>query len=466
MDSRIGHSQRCPAQPRLAPSVFLGGNGWRHGRAHPEHERYGDEKTYNRSIVASFKDRDDPEILIVVDKLLTGFDAPKNTVLYLDKPLKAHGLLQAIARVNRVEDEKEYGYIIDYAGVLGELDPALKTYSAFAEFEAEDVQGVVTRTLEEIEKLPQRQHHLWDLFKELPNKLDEEGFERHLGDEERREDFYERLAQFARTLAIALSSADWVNDPRNGASIASYKEDLRRFQKLRTAVRKRYQEDIDFKLYEERVRKLLDQHIHASEVITLTAAVNIFDEQAFEEAVGEQSTPASKADMIASLTQRTITERMEEDPVYFERISALIQKAIDDHRAQRISQLEFLNIVRDAREQVVRPRHDDVPEHLRDNATGVAFYHAIEKRLASANAHGRDVRADAAEAAEAMLDIIAGRRVVNWTQREDIQNEMRNDLDDYLFDVVRDEKGHNLTPDLMDEIIDRVLGIARTRLPD
>jgi len=64
------------------------------------------------------------------------------------------------------------------------------------------------------------------------------------------------------------------------------------------------------------------------------------------------------------------------------------------------------------------------------------------------------------------LDIIARRRVVNWTQHEDIQNEMRNDLDDYLFGVVRDEKGHNLTPDLMDETIDRVLGIARTRLPD
>jgi type I restriction enzyme, R subunit len=429
-------------------------------------ERYGDEKTYNRSIVASFKDREDPEILIVVDKLLTGFDAPKNTVLYLDKPLKSHGLLQAIARVNRVEDKKEYGYIIDYAGVLGELDPALKTYSAFAEFETEDVQGVVTQNLEEIEKLPQRQHQLWDLFKELPNKLDEEGFERHLGDEERREDFYERLAQFARTLAIGLSTADWINDSRNEAAIASYKEDLRRFQKLRTAVRKRYQEDIDFKLYEERVRKLLDQHIHANEVVTLTAPVNIFDEKAFDEAVGEQATPASKADMIASLTQRTITERMEEDPVYFEKISALIQKAIDDHRAERISQLEFLNIVRDAREQVVRPRHDDVPQYLRGNDTAVAFYHAIEKHLASVNAQGADVRTDAAEAAETMLDIIAKRRVVNWMQRDDIQNEMRNDLDDYLFDVMRDGKGHPLTPDLMDEIIDRILSVARARLAD
>jgi type I restriction enzyme R subunit len=427
--------------------------------------KYGDEKVYNRSIVESFKSREDPEILIVVDKLLTGFDAPKNTVLYLDKPLKAHGLLQAIARVNRVEEEKEYGYIVDYAGVLGELDPALKTYSALADFEAEDIQGVITDNLDEIAKLPQRHHQVWDLFKELRNKLDEEAFERHLADEERREDFYEHLAQFARTLAIGLSTADWVNDPAHAAEIATYKDDLRRFQKLRTAVRKRYQEDIDFKLYEERVRKLLDQHIQANEIITLTAPVNIFDEQAFEQAVGEQTTPASKADMIASLTQRTITERMEEDPVYFERLSALIQKAIDDHRAERISQLDFLNIVRTARDQVVRPRHEDVPERLRDNETAVAFYHALEKHLGDATP-GKDVRGDAADGAEAMLDIIQQRRVVNWAQRDDIQNEMRNDLDDYLYDVMRDQKGLPLTPAIMDDIIDRALSIARARLPD
>lgn len=170
--------------------------------------------------------------------------------------------------------------------------------------------------------------------------------------------------------------------------------------------------------------------------------------------------------MIASLTQRTINERMEEDSVYFEKISSLIQKAIDDHRAQRISELEFLNVVRDAREQVVRPRHDDVPQHLRGNDTAVAFYHALEKHLASVGAQGRDMKADAAEAAETMLGIITQRRVVNWAQRDDIQNEMRNDLDDYLFDVVRDGKGYPLTPDLMDEMIDRILSIARARLAD
>jgi type I restriction enzyme R subunit len=92
--------------------------------------------------------------------------------------------------------------------------------------------------------------------------------------------------------------------------------------------------------------------------------------------------------------------------------------------------------------------------------------HAIEKQLAAVSPQDADVKADAAEAAETMLEIIARRRVVNWAQRDDIQNEMRNDLDDYLFDVMRDRKGHPLTPDLMDEIIDRILSIARARLPD
>jgi type I restriction enzyme R subunit len=92
-----------------------------------------------------------------VSKLLTGFDAPLNTVLYIDKALTGHNLLQAIARVNRVEEDKEYGYIVDYAGVLGELDAAMRTYSALAEFEAGDldVGHAIIDVQAQIAKLPQ-----------------------------------------------------------------------------------------------------------------------------------------------------------------------------------------------------------------------------------------------------------------------------------------------------------------------
>lgn len=86
--------------------------------------KYGGEKEYNRQVISAFKHADAPEIIIVVDKLLTGFDAPRNTVLYLTRRLKGHALLQAIARVNRLFDGKDFGYIIDYRGVLQNLDEA------------------------------------------------------------------------------------------------------------------------------------------------------------------------------------------------------------------------------------------------------------------------------------------------------------------------------------------------------
>ena len=82
------------------------------------------EDEYNRQIINNFKHGDEPEILIVVNKLLTGFDAPRNTVMYLCQTLREHTLLQAIARVNRPYKDKEFGYIIDYDRTLGELDKA------------------------------------------------------------------------------------------------------------------------------------------------------------------------------------------------------------------------------------------------------------------------------------------------------------------------------------------------------
>ncbi|MDP1577236.1 MAG: HsdR family type I site-specific deoxyribonuclease, partial [Cypionkella sp.] len=149
--------------------------------------RYKTEDEYTRQIIDAFKGSGDPEILIVVSKLLTGFDAPRNTVLYVCKSLREHNLLQAIARVNRLyEDgttEKQFGFIIDYEGLLGELDTALTTYSAFEGFDAADIADAVHDVREEIRKLPQLHDQLWDLFKPVKNKKDMEQFEQFVADE-------------------------------------------------------------------------------------------------------------------------------------------------------------------------------------------------------------------------------------------------------------------------------------------
>ena len=115
-------------------------------------------------MIEAFNKSDEPEVIIVVDKLLTGFDAPRNMVLYLDKNLKEHGLLQAIARVNRLHEGKEFGFIIDYFGVLAKLDEALDLYTSLPEFEREDLALALTDISEETAKLPQRYSELWDVF--------------------------------------------------------------------------------------------------------------------------------------------------------------------------------------------------------------------------------------------------------------------------------------------------------------
>ena len=356
-------------------------------------KRYGSEEDYNKQIVNAFKFGDEPEILIVVDKLLTGFDAPRNTVLYLARRLKDHSLLQAIARVNRLyEDEsgskaKDFGFIIDYVGVLGELDQALTTYSALEGFEAVDLEGALSSILGEIKALPQRHAELWDLFKTVKNRQDEEAFEQLLGDEKLRAEFYERLSAYAKTLAIALSSERFVTDTPE-QKLRAYKNDLKRFVNLKAAVKLRYAESVDYRDFEPRIQKLLDTHISASEVVQLNAPVNIFDEAAFQKVVedqgaGSERSLGAKADTIAHATKRAITERLEQDPAFYEKFSKLIQQAIDDYRAKRLSDLEYLQRVKEIKDAVVSRKGDGLPLELKGDADAAAVYGLLRPFVAN-----------------------------------------------------------------------------------
>lgn len=430
--------------------------------------RYGSEKKYNEQIINSFEHGDEPEILIVVDKLLTGFDAPPNTVMYLTRKLKEHTLLQAIARVNRLyEDvasgqEKEFGYIIDYAGVLEELEKALATYNEWQGFDAADLQGTLANMQQEIEKLPQRHAHLLKLFNPIENKHDEEAYEQYLADEERREDFYERLSLFSRTLAVALSSTTFITqtEPR---IIDNYKADLRRFQKLKAAVKTRYSDVVDYRDIEPQIRKLLDTHLSSAEVTQVVAPINIFDNVAFENAVAQQKTPRSKADFIASSTKRSITERMEEDPAFYLKFSELIQQTIDDFREQRISEAEYLERARAIRNAVTHREDSDLPPELAADPDLLAF-HGLVKPLIEAHADNAEAAQPIVlETAQAILAIIKDRAIVDWIDKNDIQKDMMNAIDDYIYDVLDAEHGIALTPDEMDTLIEDALHLAKNR---
>jgi type I restriction enzyme R subunit len=389
-------------------------------------DRYGDEATYSTRIIEAFKKREEPELLVVVSKLLTGFDAPKNTILYLARPLKEHNLLQAIARVNRVAEGKEFGYIIDYCSVLGELNRALSSYSALEGYDEADLAGTVTSINTEVEKLGQRHSELWDLFRGVTNTADEEALERHLADEARRDEFYDRLNAFSRTLAIALSSHEFANDPANVRRIAGYRGDLRRFENLRRAVRTRYQDAVNYGQYRRRIQKLLDTYIVADQVRPITGLIKIFDEGTFAETINSNETMGSRADMIAHATKRTIEEHWEEDPTFFKRFSELLRQAIEDFRAKRISDLEYLNRVSDIREQLVRRDITGLPDSVRDDPLARAFFGSIQEILRGiGNGAGPQADEVSAEAARHIVDIVQRHRRVDWAGNPDVENAIK-----------------------------------------
>lgn len=443
-------------------------------------KRYGSEDEYNRIIIERFKSSDDPEILIVVDKLLTGFDAPRNTVLYLCRMLREHTLLQAIARVNRLFEErgsdqdetgppKDFGYIIDYASVLGELDKAMTMYAeaGLEGFDPSDLEGTLTAIREVVDKLPQRHSDLWDVFKQIENRSDEEAYELLLADEAIRDEFYERLKDFGKTLAIAVSSEKFVSEV-SPEILQMYRYDLRRLESLKSSVRRRYAESIRFGDYEPRIRKLLDTHVQANGVTKLNEAVNIFDEKTFKEikdgqGVNAKKTKAARADIIAHAAKKVLTEKLDEDPIFYEKFSQLIQKAIDDFRAKRISDLEYLSTISKYRNEIVQKRRDNVPEVLAGNDEALSYYEMAKDVIAKNNKTLRVCEEASVYIAEATQDSLKQHWKVNFWQDIDAQNHVRNEIDDHLFDKIRGELRVNLPENQMDALIENLMKIAKSR---
>ncbi|MCZ7590959.1 MAG: type I restriction endonuclease subunit R [Kiritimatiellae bacterium] len=431
-------------------------------------KRYGSEEEYTKQLINQFKHGSEPEILIVVDKLLTGFDAPRNAVLYLCRVLREHTLLQAIARVNRLHEGKEFGFVVDYASVLGELDKALTMYSAFEGFDESDLVGTLTSINSEIEKLPGRYSDLWDLFKTVKHSYDEEAYEVLLADDELREEFYGRLSEFGKTLGIALSSENFLTET-DEKTLSRYKADLQKFQSLKASVKLRYAEAIDYRDYEPKIKKLLDTHIQASEVVQLNEPVNIFDDKMFNQVKEEQGvyqtkkTTASKADTIAHATKKVITEKMDEDPAFYEKFSKLIQQAIEDFRAKRISDLDYLNKVVDIRNKVVGKVHDDIPDKLSGNEDAMAYFGVLKPFLEKHELGEEDLESAAADTAIAIHGILEKHKKVHFWDDEDAQKEAVNEIDDYLYDELKTGRGIDLSLDQMDDIIEKVLQVAKHR---
>ncbi len=282
-----------------------------------------------------------------------------------------------------------------------------------------------------------------------------------LRDQELRDRFYARFSSFNRTMSVAFSSVKFIGETTE-EKLEAYKKDLRFFQKLRISVKQRYAEEIDFREYEAKVQKLINTHVDAKEVLQITPQVNIFDKEKFQAEVERLAAAAAKADTIASRTKKTITEKMEEDPFFYRRFSKILEDVIAAWQEHRLSDAEYLNQVVAIMNAVRDRQGDDVPLELQGHEVAKAFYGKVHDVLSHLKTPVLDARQLATEAALEIDRLILNLKVVDWATNPDAQNEMRNQIDDYLYALKED---HNLEMSFaeMDSIIDDSITIAKAR---
>jgi type I restriction enzyme R subunit len=406
--------------------------------------KYG--KGFDEFLIGQFKKTEYPELLIVVDKLLTGFDVPSVVVMYVCRKLRDHTLLQAIARVNRVMTGKDYGFIIDYEGIISELDEAMNAYSDFTEFDEADLMGTFTDIKKEIANLPQLHSELNNLFKHVKNKFDIVSYSDVLTDEAIRVEFYQKFSSFAKCLKMALSSIEFENNtPEKTKEL--YVRHLKFYTELRNSVVNTYSDSVDFKRYEKQLQKLLDQHVTTEEIIRLTEQVSILDTKKFEEELERVVGTRAKAETIASRTARHINERMDEDPIFYKRLSELIQETISDLRAMRISELVAINRLKELRDQAITKKSDDIPEAILHNEKTIPFFRLAKSNIKIA---GEKAIPFAIEVDKIVKQFL----IVDWSTKPDIIRKITFYIGEYLIDELR------ISIEEADEIAEKCIEIA------
>ena len=360
-----------------------------------------DEQCYTRRVIERFANDDHLKLLIVVDRLLTGFDEPANTVLYIDKPLKAHNLIQAIARVNRLHPKKRFGLLIDYRGILAELDTTIARYQDLASrtqggYDIDDIAGLYNPMSTEYKRLPRLYKNLWDIFRDVRNKNDIEQLRQvlvprmEMRDGERvdvhlkvREDFYEALTEFSACLKVALQSATFYEDKSfSEDDRRHYKETVKQFSGLRQRARQDAGETVNYDAYTEQVKKLLDRHVVG---VRIKEPEGVYDvgrmgRQATPEHWSEEKT-RNETDIIKTRVTKMIEQELRDDPYAQEAFSKLLRQAIEDAEQLFDHPLKQYLLFREFEDQVKARRLDDIPDVFEGNRHAQAYYGVFKKVL-------------------------------------------------------------------------------------
>lgn len=305
------------------------------------------------------------KLLIVVDKLLTGFDAPSATYLYIDKKMQDHGLFQAICRVNRLDgDDKEYGYIIDYKDLFKSLETSIKDYTAevFDGYDKADVAGLLSDRLEKArERLDEALEAVRALCEPVELPRDTLAYQRFFcakdtADKEAlKENEPKRLTLYRLVASLLRAYADVANEMSEAgyseAEVTSIKADVDHFEKVRNEVKLSSGDYIDLKMYEPAMRHLIDTYIRAEE----SEVISAFDDVSLIQLIVERGTDAvnalpqairqsteAVAETIENNVRKLIIDETPINPKYYEKMSELLDALIEQRKRDALSYQEYL----------------------------------------------------------------------------------------------------------------------------
>ena len=425
-------------------------------------QQYGDADRYEEAIKNRFCDGE-IDILIVCSKLLTGFDAPLCQVLYIDKELKEHGLLQAIARTNRLHEGKDYGLIVDYRGLIEKLDTAMDMYSGagLENFDGGDLKGVVVDVMSAVGNLRSVYTQLVEFFAPVGSISDTEAVEVFLADDKARQEFYTLLCAFGRALHLVLN-AEQAYNALGKEERQKYQDTFIFFSKVRRSVKLQYCDAIDNAEYEPLMQNLLDTHLSVAGLKKITSPIDILNKDDFEKELEELGSLRSKADAIASRMTRSISEKRDENPAYYDSFSKRIRDALALYREKVISEAEYLAKMRTIMEDYYAGKSTvSYPERIKNNVHAQAFYGVLTALLDEVEDE-RITPDFVAEVSEEITKIVASHSQVDWTNNKTIHDRISQDIDD-LFYKYEKERGLKLSFDLIDKVIDNVKTVALRR---
>ena len=370
----------------------------------PEEAAMKKIETFEKEVKRRFVDEPGRmKLLIVVDKLLTGFDAPPATCLYIDKNMQDHGLFQAICRVNRLDGEdKEYGYVIDYKDLFRSLERSVHDYTgeAFDGYDAEDVRGLLKDRLQQgRERLEDALEAVKALCEPVEPPRDsgafrcffcaaESGNDRQLKDNEPK-----RVALYKRVTALVRAYANLANEMGEAgyseAEARAIKAEVTHYERVREEIKLASGDYIDLKLYEPAMRHLLDTYIRADESESLSA----FDDLTLVELIVERGKdglesvfPArirrnreAMAETIENNVRRIVIDEMAVNPKYYERMSKLLDALILQRKQESLEYKEYLDKIIALTKRIHRPETDSSYPSSIDTAALRALFDNLER---------------------------------------------------------------------------------------